>query len=332
MNWSGFNFYEKDNVKYTQYNKIFKRIIKPILVSDGQSTFNIYNYYDNKILSKSDAVCTIGIQKRNKPNNVNTRIEFINDLNLPNLIRDSTPLRSIIKITNETNFAYHSFLFNNIKPINDNFPYDSSYDRWAQLQKKYNLTIRNYHYPGEDILFILQLHNDQSLNNLYYENHDYLTFCKSLLNELLQISDRKVIVRSHPIYRENPKLDIITPALFKYFKNNKRILFSINRELDQDFKRSRCVISYNSNATVEALLFGLNVINLAPENPCMTAASNDLNDVENLKEINREEFFKKIAFLHWESEELTSIENRKYLSQLLNSKASIIRESFSKGN
>lgn len=331
MDWAGFNFFIKSNIQYTKYLILFE-FIKKILISDGRSTFKIYNYYDNEILNKVDAVCTIGLKKLNKSSDINTKLETINNYNLPNLIRDSTPLRSILKKTKQKDFAYHSFLFNSIKPINDNFPYDSSNDRWGYLQKKYNLIIKNYHYPGDHILFILQLHTDQSLIDLHYGKHDYLSFCKNCLNKLLQVSDRNIIIRSHPIYRDNPKFDIITPALIKYFENNKRIFFSINKELDQDFKRSRCVISYNSNTTVEALLFGLNVINISPQNPCMSAASNDLNDVENLKELDREDFLKKIAFLHWETRELSSIENRKYLSQLLSSKASNIYQSNSNGD
>lgn len=323
MNWIGFNFFKKNTYKY-YHQDIYLKFIKKIIESSENSTFEISHSLNKEILSQFDASCTVGLKKLNKKEDVNSYIEIIENTHMPNLVRDSTPLRSLIKMTGKKDFNFHSFLFNNIKPINNNFPYDPSNDRWGHLEKKYKLTIRDYHYPGDCILFILQLHTDQSLYSLYNGKNTYLSFCINSINKLLQISDRSIIVRSHPIYRDNPKFDIITPSLNKYFKNNKRIMFSNNRDLEDDFNVSRCVISYNSNTTVEALLFGLNVINLSPANPCISAASNNLNDVENLKEISRAEFFRKIAFLHWESEELSSIENKKYLSQLLNSKASNI--------
>ena len=50
--------------------------------------------------------------------------------------------------------------------------------------------------------------------------------------------------------------------------------------------------------------------------PCFSATSNNIADIENLKELDRETL-KKIAFLHWEYDELESKDNRKYLCDLL---------------
>ena len=50
--------------------------------------------------------------------------------------------------------------------------------------------------------------------------------------------------------------------------------------------------------------------------PGFSAASNNLADIEKLSELNRDEFLKKIAFLHWENNEFESEENKKYLCKL----------------
>ena len=51
---------------------------------------------------------------------------------------------------------------------------------------------------------------------------------------------------------------------------------------------------------------GYNVINLSKMQPCFSA-SNQLSDIENLKDLDRNEFLKKISFLHWESSELKAM-------------------------
>ena len=84
-----------------------------------------------------------------------------------------------------------------------------------------------------------------------------------------------------------------------------------------DFKNTKCVISFNSSATVEALLSGINVINLSKNQICFSAASNKIEDIEKISSPDRTEFLQKISFLHWENEELKSNEIKKYLSNLL---------------
>ena len=65
--------------------------------------------------------------------------------------------------------------------------------------------------------------------------------------------------------------------------------------LDEDLQNVKCVISYNSSSTVEALFNGINVINLSRKQPCFSGASNKISDIENLNELDREDF-KNILF------------------------------------
>ena len=101
------------------------------------------------------------------------------------------------------------------------------------------------------------------------------------------------------------------------FRETNKVFLSNNDDLKDDLKDTRCVISYNSSATVEALFDGIRVINLSKMQPCFSAAFNTLSAIENPTELNRDDFLQKIAFLHWESEELKSLEIKKYLCNLL---------------
>ena len=315
MRWIGYNFYEKNSEKYFAQNSYMK-FLKRMIESTGDSTFNFSFEIKESELSKINAVSTINVKKINRPAFVNSNIDFIENKKIPNLLRDQTVLRMIPKITGLTNEHYHCFVFNNIKPLPNNFPYDPSYDRWGYLKSKYNLTIKDYHYPGDNILLILQLHTDASLNYFNFGNYDYLSFLKDTINKLLKISDRKIIIRAHPEYKLNPKRDKISTSLINFFEKTNRVSISRNEKLEDDFDVSRCVISYNSNASIEALMYGINVINLSDANPCLTTI-NVLDDLEKLKEINRDDFLKKVAFLHWETKELQSKENMKYLYKLI---------------
>jgi hypothetical protein len=325
MNWLGFNFWKEiDKQKAYNYNVLLK-FIKKIIEINNEAVFEIKIDIDEKLLSNVDAISTIGTGKRNNPTSIVQKLELLENKKIPNLIRDVSVLRSIPKITGkQLEDNYHSFFFNNIKPMNDNFPYDPSYDRWNYLKNKYNLVVKDYHYPGENILFLLQLHTDQSLNDLDF-GRNYSFFVINTIRKLLRVSDRKILIRPHPIYKKYNFVDPISDKLKETFMSETRVKFSNNKNLEEDLNISRCAITYNSSASIEALLHGINVINLSSNNPCFSASSDDLNDIENLKELNRDEFLKKVAYLHWETEELKSIENTKYLSKLINKKAMKIK-------
>ena len=59
------------------------------------------------------------------------------------------------------------------------------------------------------------------------------------------------------------------------------------------------------------------IINISENQPCFDAASKKIEDIENLKELDRENFLKKISFLHWENEEFESEDLRLYFASLI---------------
>ena len=66
---------------------------------------------------------------------------------------------------------------------------------------------------------------------------------------------------------------------------------------------------------MEALFSGIRVINLSQSLKLyFSAASNKLSDIECLSDLDRNEFFNKIVFLHWENNELEkALKIKKYL-------------------
>ena len=78
------------------------------------------------------------------------------------------------------------FTWNSILPYKMNFPYDSSYDRWSALKKKYDLKVKDYKKQGDNILFLLQIPTDASLNELNFEKDGYLNFMLRTIDEIFK--------------------------------------------------------------------------------------------------------------------------------------------------
>ena len=319
MNICGLNIFLGDKGARVQ-NQLNK--IKDILETNNTNKFitikNTDNLFENNFF---DFFVTCGDIKITYTKDMIVNYARINSTKKPRLIRDVTYLRIIPKLTNKNVNYYPRFTWNSILPNKLNLPYDPSYNRWLDIKKKYNLKIEDYKKQGDNILFLLQIPTDASLNKLNFKEEGYLKFMTRTINEIFEHTDRKIILRSHPL---NKEYDEISSFLLKHFYKTRRVFLSNKGTLEDDLKNVKCVISYNSSSTVEALFKGINVINLSESQPCFSAASNKLSDIENLNELDRDDFLKKIAYLHWENDELDSIENKKYICKLLEKSIPII--------
>ena len=313
MKFCGLNLFDGEKYKRIQ-NQL--EIIKEIFLVNKNNNFV---YLDKNVqdddYKRFDAFITCGDVKVALDQKLIDIFLKLQSLKKPRLIRDVTYLRIIPKLTKLDVNQYPRFSWNSILPCKMNFPYDSKYDRWLEIKKKYNLAVKDYRPQGDKILFLLQNPTDSSLNFLNFYQDGYLNFMIKTINEIFKFTDRQIVLRGHPMNSDN---DVILNYLLKFFLKSNRLLVSKNNNLEDDLKDNiKCVVSYNSSGTVEALFHGVNVINLSEANPCFTAASNKLSDIENLKNLDRDDFLKKISFLHWENEELKSELTRKYLCNLL---------------
>ena len=80
-----------------------------------------------------------------------------------------------------------------------------------------------------------------------------------IIINIFKFSDRDIILRSHPLNRNN---DIILKLLINYFSKTNKVFASKNEKLEDDFNNIKCVVSYNSSSTM-TLFNGINVINLS---------------------------------------------------------------------
>ncbi len=311
MNICGLNFYygEKGNRVNNQLSKI-----KKIFDSDSKNNFIIQNDINTIKDCEHDFFVTCGDIKISFDKNLMKKYNDLKLINKPQLVRDVTYLRVIPKIKDLDVNYFPRLTWNSILPDKNNFPYDKSYNRWLDLKKKYNLIVNDYKKQGDNLLFLLQIPTDASLNELNFKMDGYLNFMIRTITNIFKYSDRKIILRSHPLIKNR---DFVANYLINHFSKTKKIFLSKKDSLYDDLNNIKCVISYNSSATVEALFYGINVINLSHKQPCFSAASNNLSDIENLNELCRKDFLKKIAFLHWENDEFESTDISRYICSLL---------------
>ena len=238
-----------------------------------------------------------GVKKQSRENN--NIYEFIENSGKPFLIREAPNIRqlgngSMTKIPFEDQWiklSWNSFFMDE-----GLFPYDLSYDRWSELSKKHNIILHDWRRRGDAILFNLQIPTDSALNRLTFNNIDYKHYIFEKIKQVQTITDRKIIIRSHPL----------DTGAKEYIQSKiPSIEISEGRTLYEDLDRSWCMITYNSTSCVESTLYGTPTIVLDPSAVSTAVSQTRLEQIEDSWEPDREEWCKKIAFHQWQGSELT---------------------------
>lgn len=262
---------EFDQIKKYKYDFIVQNGLK----KPGRQNIHIYEYAENIYKEK----------------------------NIPTLIREAPVLRKISNGASSSSLEKISFedkwikLSWNSYYIDEGlFPYDPSYDRWSELSKKYNINIENWQRRGDAVLLNLQKGGDSALNRLTYNGINYIDYIIEKIKQIQLITDRPLIIRSHPLDR------IIEPYLQRIFPN---IEYSKNQNLYDDLDRAWCMITYNSTSCVESTLYGTPTIVLDPSAVSTPVSQTNLEQIEESWDADRSEWCKKIAFHQWQGKELT---------------------------
>ena len=218
--------------------------------------------------------------------------KFCKNLKIPLLIRELPAIR------NEQTSEWWRFSWNHYFLDESIYPYDDSYDRWKELQKKFNIEVKEWHRPGDLILVCLQKPMDSALNRLHDRNISYQSFCISIINQIKKNSDRKILLRPHP--KDPTDLVLNLRSIFPDIEisNSKSIL--------EDLNRSWCMITYNSTSSVESILYGVPTITLDTGAVSTEVTFHSLDNIESVINFDRDNWLKKIAFMQWSEEEIKS--------------------------
>jgi hypothetical protein len=268
-----------------------KNLTIPPLVESSEDNIDIIHFSD--IQSRDyDFIAQNGMAgPGKKPLHIYEFTEKLcKDKKIPLLIRELPAIRND-QTSNWWRFSWnHYFLDEGL------YPYDDSYDRWSELQKKFNIEIKEWHRPGDCILFSLQKPMDSALNRLHQQNIDYQDFCIGIIDQLQKISDRKILIRPHP---KDPT-DLATNLKNRF----PEIEITKSNSLQQDFDRSWCMITYNSTSGVDSVINGIHTITLDSSAVSTDVSFHSLDHIESDADFNRKEWLKRIAFMQWSDEEI----------------------------
>ena len=167
--------------------------------------------------------------------------------------------------------------------------------RWELVSQRLGIKLKPWRNTGKDILICCQRDGGWSMGG-----KALMPWLVSTVQQIRKHSDRRIVVRFHPGDKNviNHKR-----MLARYRLPN--VIVSHAENLLQDFATAHCVINFNSSPAVAAAIEGVPTIVLDPKNSQAADVSHhSLDDIENLKEFDRELWIHKMAQMHWTLDEL----------------------------
>ena len=188
---------------------------------------------------------------------------------------------------------YSRFSLNGVFPTTGNYFWDNpNPQRWKQISKDLNLSLKDWKRNGNHILLACQRNGGWSMGG-----YDVVEWIDKTIHELRKYTDRPIIVRGHPGDRRA-----------KQYLNKGRFNVSGAEKISQDFRNAWATVTYNSSPGVASAIEGIPVFVTDP-NPKMSqayeVANTDLSQIENPTFFERQQWVEKLSMCHWKFEELS---------------------------
>jgi hypothetical protein len=152
------------------------------------------------------------------------------------------------------------------------------------------------------VLLCLQLPWDAAVINTHYP-----TYAKNTVDTLLSSTDREIVLREHPLISRGgcSQLPIAHEHrdTVKHLAKNSRVRMSKNTSIEDDFDQAWCVVSYNSNSTVDATLHGVPSFVLDRGSMTWCISRHDL-EIETPIKPDRHQWLCDLSYAQWSNEEI----------------------------
>jgi hypothetical protein len=185
-------------------------------------------------------------------------------------------------------------------------------NRWKQVSKDLNISLKDYRTSGNHILLCLQRNGGWSMGNTNIQD-----WTISTINKIRQYTDRPIIIRPHPGDKQSKA--ILTPGnphCRLPFSNN--ITLSTNQSIIDDLKNCWAAVNYNSSPVVGAAIEGVPIFVADKEkSQCAEIASADLAQIETPVLYERQRWVERLAMFHWNFDELKSGECWSHMRQYI---------------
>jgi capsule polysaccharide modification protein KpsS len=133
------------------------------------------------------------------------------------------------------------------------------------------------------------------------------TYYKSIVLEVRKHTDRPIVIRSHPRYREKIFFNI-DEAFYKAYNVEWNIPKKVHQtydsfDLDNLLAHCHCVISHSSNSGVAAVLAGTPVI-VSEDSLAYEMGASKIADINHLPKPDRSQWLIELAHKEWFPHEL----------------------------
>jgi len=191
---------------------------------------------------------------------------------------------------------YSRYSMDGIFPTTGNYFWDDPDPaRWKQIQRDYNISLKDWKPRGDNILICTQRNGGWSMSGF-----DVVDWLKQTVANIRKYTDRPIVVRGHP--GDKGAQEYLS-------KNQGPWEISTSSSIVDDFNRAWCVVNYNSSPGVAAAIEGLPVFITDP-NPSRSqaypVANTKLNTIENPAYFDRQQWIERIAMSHWHFDELSN--------------------------
>ena len=157
---------------------------------------------------------------------------------------------------------------------------------------------------GESILLCMQKVGDASLRGA-----DVFAWADKTVRQLRKHSDRKIIIRPHPLYRKSALHNELKENLLRISNvhwNEADVTKNSFQPIDKVLKNTWCTVTYTSGTGIDAVLHGVPNIACNSGSMVFDVSSKNLEDVENPYRGDKEIWTNKIAHCQWSIEEFES--------------------------
>ena len=166
--------------------------------------------------------------------------------------------------------------------------------RWKIFQNELNYELKPERktYEYKPIIVVLQLPGDASL-----DNNDISEWAINVCNDIRKYTDRKIIIRKPQVER---------PYLIHDAKKIKNVEVQIgtHENVKTTIQSAHCLVTFSSGMGVESLIEGTPAIAYHPASFIYDIVPNNIDDIENIKLPDREQWIKDMAYTTWSLKEV----------------------------
>lgn len=169
-------------------------------------------------------------------------------------------------------------------------------DRWEIIKKEFNLEIEPWQGNGKNILVVLQVPGDASLNGI-----DINQWAVDTVTEIRKYSDRPIILRAPQVHKVfDHKL------LQKLIDETDNIEFQKGEKenLIPTIKSCFCTVAYSSGLSVESALLGIPAFALSKSNFAYRLGNNHIKNIEKPKYNDRQQWLNNLSYAQWSLQEI----------------------------